>query len=84
MKQFGAVRLGLFGSYVRGEQTDDSDVNIVVEFAPGKRKLRSFLETMDYLETSMGRKTDVLTWEGMANFVRKLVANKIEYISFTD
>lgn len=84
LKQFGAARLGLFGSYVRGEQTDESDVDIVVEFEPGKKKLRSFLEIADYLEILMGRKTDVLTWEGMADFVRKHVANEIEYIPFTD
>ncbi len=82
LKQFGAARLGLFGSFVRGEQTEQSDVDIVVEFEPGMKKLHSFLDMADYLEELMGRKTDVLTWEGMADFVRKHVANEIEYVPF--
>ena len=84
LKQFGAARIGLFGSFVRGEQTEGSDVDIVVEFEPGKKKLRSFLDLADYLEELMGRKTDVLTWEGMADFVRKYVADEVEYVPFAD
>lgn len=84
LKQFGAARLGLFGSFVRGEQTTESDVDFVVEFQEGQKKLHSFLDVADYLEDLMGRKTDVLTWEGMAHFVQKHVANEIEYITFVD
>ena len=84
LKQFGAVRLGLFGSFVRGEQTEASDVDFVVEFAEGKKKLHSFLNIADYLEELMGRKADVLTWDGMADFVRKHVSDEVEYVSFTD
>ncbi len=84
LKQFGAAKLGLFGSFVRGEQTAESDVDIIVEFEPGKKKLHSFLDIADYLEQLMGRKTDVLTWEGMTDFVRKHVANEIEYIPLAD
>jgi uncharacterized protein len=84
LRQFGAARLGLFGSFVRGEQTDESDIDFVVEFEEGKKKLRSFLAIAEYIEELMGRKTDVLTWEGMADFVRKHVANEVEYVPFVD
>ena len=84
LKQFGAARLGIFGSFVRNEQETDSDVDIVVEFEPGKKKLHNFLDMADYLEELMARKVDLLTWEGMAEFVRKHVANEVEYITFTD
>jgi predicted nucleotidyltransferase len=84
LKQLGAARLGLFGSFVRNEQQTDSDVDIVVEFEEGKKKLHNFLDMADYLEEVMARKVDLLTWEGMAEFVRKHVANEVEYIAFTD
>lgn len=84
LRQFGAARLGLFGSFVRDEQHTDSDVDIVVEFEPGKKKLHNFLDMADYLEEVMARKVDLLTWEGMAEFVRKQVINEVKYISFTD
>ncbi|WP_020596244.1 nucleotidyltransferase family protein [Spirosoma panaciterrae] len=84
LKQFGAARLGLFGSFVRDEQQTDSDVDLVVEFKPGAKKLHNFLDMADYLEEVMARKVDLLTWDGMAEFVRKHVANEVEYITFAD
>ena len=84
LKLFGAAQLGLFGSFVRGEQTEESDVDFVVEFEPGKKKLHSFLDIADYLEALLGRKTDVLIWEGMADFVRKHVTDEIEYVPLID
>jgi len=47
---FGAARLGLFGSFVRDEQSEESDIDFVVEFEPGKKKLHNFLDMADYLE----------------------------------
>ena len=84
LKLFGAARLGLFGSFVRGEQKEESDIDFVVEFEPGRKKLHSFLDMADYLEEIMARKVDLLTWEGMAGFVQKHVANEIEYVALTD
>lgn len=32
LKQYGVKRIGLFGSYIRGDQKKDSDIDLVVEF----------------------------------------------------
>ena len=37
LRQFGAARLGLFGSFVRGEQNEKSDIDFVIEFQAGKK-----------------------------------------------
>lgn len=36
-KRYSVVYLGIFGSYVRGEQIADSDVDILIEFPPNLR-----------------------------------------------
>ncbi|RYC67466.1 MULTISPECIES: nucleotidyltransferase family protein [Spirosoma] len=79
---FGAARLGLFGSFVRDEQTPDSDVDFVVEFQEGKKTFRNFMNMADYLEKVLNRKVDLLTWEGMASFVKREVEKEIEYVPF--
>jgi len=61
LKLFGASRLGLFGSFVRDEQSEESDIDYVVEFEPGKKQLHNFLDMADYLEEVMARKVDLLT-----------------------
>jgi predicted nucleotidyltransferase len=84
IRQFGAARLGLFGSFVRGQQKADSDVDFMVEFETGKKTLRNFLGLADYLEAVLNRKVDLLTWEGVAGFVQKHVVTEIEYVALTD
>jgi hypothetical protein len=82
LKLFGAARLGLFGSFVRGEQTEKSDIDFVVEFAEGKKTFRNFMNMADYLEKVLSRKVDLLTWEGMASFVKREVEKEVEYVPF--
>lgn len=37
LRALGVQRLGLFGSFVRSEQRADSDVDMLVEFEPGRK-----------------------------------------------
>lgn len=84
LKLFGAARLGLFGSFVRGEQTEESDIDFVVEFQDGKKTFRNFINMVYYLEKVMDREVELLTWEGMASFVKREAEKEIEYAPFTN
>ncbi|OHB76491.1 MAG: nucleotidyltransferase [Planctomycetes bacterium RBG_16_55_9] len=61
--EYGVSRIGLFGSYAKGTQAEDSDVDVVVEFDRpiGLR----FVEFGEYLEKHLGKKTDILTPAGI-------------------
>jgi predicted nucleotidyltransferase len=84
IEQFGAARLGLFGSFVRDEQSDDSDVDFLVEFKEGMKKYKNLIKLATLLEEVTQRKIDLLTWEGIAPFVQREIEKEIEYVSFTD
>lgn len=36
-ERYGVTQLGIFGSYIRGEQTANSDLDLLVEFEPERR-----------------------------------------------
>ncbi|SRR5579875_2693503 len=55
----GVRVLGLFGSFVRGEQRDDSDLDFVVEYAPGMLTFRSYMQAKDLLEALFQRRVDL-------------------------
>ena len=67
LEKYKVKRIGLFGSYVRGEQKKRSDIDLVVEFdlsAFGKDFEGLFVVFMDlssYLEDLLGKKVDILT-----------------------
>ncbi|MCS7200114.1 MAG: nucleotidyltransferase family protein [Caldimicrobium sp.] len=58
-ERYGVVIIGIFGSFARGEQTEVSDVDILVEL---KRPLGfEYLDLWDELETLLNCKVDLLT-----------------------
>jgi predicted nucleotidyltransferase len=60
---YGVKKIGLFGSYAKGTQTEVSDIDIIVEFeTPLGFK---FMEFADYLENILGKPVDVLTVGGL-------------------
>ena len=85
IKRFGVKRIGLFGSYARGEQRAESDVDIVVEFEKGKATFDNFLNLAEYLEELLGKKIDLLTKEGVRSIkiehIRKEIEENVIYVS---
>ena len=58
LKQAGVKRSSIFGSYVRGDQTKGSDIDILVNFPRGK-SLFDFIDLELKLEEALGRKVDL-------------------------
>ena len=80
--EFGVSKIGLFGSYATGQPHQASDVDLVVEFDRpiGFR----FIELIDYLESVLGRRVDVLTPAGIQNIridqVAKSISESVVYV----
>ena len=80
--EFGIRKIGLFGSFAKGQPDETSDVDIVVEF---ERPIGfRFIELVDYLERLLGRKVDVLTPAGIKGIridrVARSIADSIVYV----
>ena len=76
--RFGVVRLALYGSFARGDARPDSDVDLLVELS---RPLGlQFVALAEYLETALGRKVDLATFDafrsaGLKPYRKTLIAN---------
>jgi uncharacterized protein len=58
--KFHIVRIGLFGSYARGEQNLDSDIDLLVEFEENTQDLYDLkLQIKDFFKTSLGLEVDI-------------------------
>ena len=79
-KQFGVRKIGIFGSYARGEQTGTSDVDVLVELAEGYATLRNFVRLADHLEALFGHKVDLITTEGVDKYIRPHVEKEVIWI----
>jgi predicted nucleotidyltransferase len=58
--KYHIVRIGLFGSYARGEQNLDSDIDLLVEFEDNTQELYDLkLQIKDFFKTSLGIEVDI-------------------------
>ena len=51
LRALGIRRIGIFGSTARGDARPDSDVDLLVEFADGKKTFDAFMDVADLLES---------------------------------
>lgn len=75
ISEYGIKRIGLFGSYSKNQQTKDSDIDIVAEFE--KPIGLKFVEFTEYLEKVLGKKTDVVTPEGIKGITFKKISEEL-------
>jgi len=72
-------RIGLFGSYAKESQSENSDIDLVVDF--DKPIGLDFVELGDYLENLLNKKVDLVTLEGLKNSNLNLKTNQIIYVN---
>jgi predicted nucleotidyltransferase len=72
--------IGLFGSYVRSEVREDSDIDIAVELRPEHKSLRNFFGLRRYLEQELGRPVDLGIESTLKPQTRDEVAKEIIHI----
>ena len=64
-KRFGVKRIGLFGSALTDQYTEQSDIDLIVEF---DRPIGfAFFDFVEYLEELLGRRVDILTPDGVGS-----------------
>lgn len=81
LKALGASRIGLFGSFVRGEQRPDSDIDLLVEFEPGQKSFDNFMGLSFFLEEILQYKVELITAESLSPYIGPHILKEVEYVS---
>lgn len=75
---FGVIRIGLFGSYARGEARDDSDIDIAIELV--KNTADSYFGLLHYLEDSFQKKIDLGIESNFKPIIKPYIVKEILYV----
>jgi Predicted nucleotidyltransferases len=77
-ERYGVETIGVFGSYSRGEQTQKSDIDILVTFRedahPGFFK---FLELEEFLEKELGVKVDLVSKGALKPYIGRHILEEV-------
>ena len=76
LKEFKAEIVGILGSYARGEQTRESDIDIVVRFREWAT-LFDLVELAEFLEHKLGIKVDIVSERAVRPELKKVSLKKL-------
>ena len=77
----GVSQLGLFGSTVRGENTRNSDIDILIDFNAGQETYLNFIGACNILQDAFGKiKLDIVTKKGLSPYIGETILKEVEYV----
>ena len=76
LKKYKVKRAGLFGSYVRGEQRKNSDIDILVDIPDKNMSLLDFIDLKLKLEEVLSRKVDLVEYNTIKSLIKNRVLNE--------
>ena len=81
LAEFGVVSIGLFGSFVRGDQNPESDIDLLVEFIPQKHTFDNFMDLSFLLEDLLGHKVEIITPQALSPYIGPYILKEVERVA---
>jgi len=76
---FHVSRIGVFGSFAKGEDRMESDVDVLVEFKPGFKTFDNYMDLKFHLEDLFSRKVDLVTVDALKPQLRDGILQAVIY-----
>ena len=78
-RQNDVVKIGVFGSMVRGESNEQSDIDLIVEFSK-RKSLLALVALERQLSRTLGRKVDLLTEAALSPYLHDRIMRELQVI----
>jgi len=78
-KDFNVKEIGVFGSYIRGEERPDSDIDILVDFEKSIDLFR-FLDLEEKLSMLFGRKVDLVSKKSLKPYIGEQILKEVLFL----
>lgn len=78
-ENYNVKKIGIFGSYVRGEEKEDSDLDIIVDFSEPVSLLK-LVNFENFLQKITGVKVDVVPEGDIRPELRNNILNEVSYL----
>lgn len=76
-KNFGVTKIALFGSYARGEQTQASDIDVLIETT--NASFDNYCSLKAFLEDSFKRRVDLGYFKSIRRFIKRSIEEELFY-----
>jgi predicted nucleotidyltransferase len=79
--RFGILKIGLFGSYVRGDESDKSDIDLLIDFDPDYENFDNYMAVCNILEQLFrNEKLEIVTKNGLSPYIGPKILKEVQYV----
>jgi len=81
LSKFGVSALGLFGSYLRNEQSNKSDIDLLIDFEPDEERFDNYMAVCDIFENLFkNENVEIVTKNGLSKYIGPKILNDVMYV----
>lgn len=81
LSKYGVSNIGLFGSYLRNEQSNGSDIDLLVDFNPEQENFDNYMAVYDLFENLFeNEKVEIVTKNGLSKYIGPKILNEVLYV----
>ncbi|MEO6894139.1 MAG: nucleotidyltransferase family protein [Ginsengibacter sp.] len=81
LSKFGVQNIGLFGSYLRNEHSNKSDIDLLIDFEPGKENFDNYMAAYDIIENIFQtQKVELVTKNGLSKYIGPKILKDVLYV----
>ena len=81
LSKLGIRNIGFFGSYLRNEQSDKSDIDLLIDFNPGMKTFDNYMAICDEVEQLFkNEKIEIVTVNGLSKYIGPKILNEVLYV----
>lgn len=81
LSKFGVQTIGLFGSYLRNEQSGRSDIDLLIDYEPGKESFDNYIAAYDVFEKVFkNEKIEVVIKNGLSPYIGPKILKDVVYV----
>lgn len=79
-KKYKVKKIAIFGSFARGEQKEESDIDLLVEFEEEGKTFDNYMELKFFLEDLLNKKIDLVMKDALKDSIKELIMKELEYV----
>ncbi len=78
-QKYGVKKIGIFGSFARGEAREGSDIDVIVEFREDAENFDNYIELKYFLQKVFGRDVDLVTIDALRPQLKDDILREVVY-----
>lgn len=79
LKPHGVRKIGIFGSFARGDFNEESDIDVLVDFSE-RKSLLEIVHLENEVSENLGRKVELLTEKAISPYLRERIRDEVKVV----